>query len=244
MTEYTPGYHRSQRLVTSRKVKQEQSAALRQTVLIGLAAVILMLLSIFVIIPGFIRFIGNLSNTPITEDEGLPPQIPQLSAPVEATSSAALTLTGFTTPNAKVYVLQNGAEAKIVDADGSGNFSVELQLEKGENRFSAYAKNGELESEVSEEFLTIFDNEKPEIEVTEPTENQSIQGKKNQNVTVKGKTKPGSKLYLNDRLIFIQQDGTFETTHRLENGQNNLSFKVVDMAGNEAEKVIPVNFQE
>jgi hypothetical protein len=93
-------------------------------------------------------------------------------------------------------------------------------------------------------FLTIFDNEQPQIEINEPTDNQTIQGKKNQNVPVKGKTKPNSKMYLNDRLVFVRDDGTFETTHRLENGGNSLSFKVIDMAGNQTEKVITVNFQE
>jgi hypothetical protein len=132
----------------------------------------------------------------------------------------------------------------MITADDSGNFSTEVTLEKGENRFSAYAKNGELESEVSQQFLTIFDNEQPQIEINEPTDNQTIQGKKNQNVPVKGKTKPNSKMYLNDRLVFVRDDGTFETTHRLENGGNSLSFKVIDMAGNQTEKVITVNFQE
>lgn len=243
VTDYSSQYQRSTRLVTSRKVKQEQTSVLRQTILIGLAGVALMVIS-FVVIIGFIRFIGGGASTTTTEQDGLPPQIPQFSAPAEATSSASITLTGFTTPKAKVYLLKNGTESEVVDADDSGNFSIDVSLEQGENSFAAYAKNGELESEVSQRFVTIFDNEKPEIEVTEPTEGQTIQGKKSQNVTVKGKTKPGAKVYLNDRLIFIGEDGTFDTTHRLENGSNNLSFKVIDMAGNEAEKTVTVTFQE
>lgn len=243
MTE-SSNYQRATRLTTSRRVKQEEKTALRQTVMFGLAGIVLAVVSVFIIIPGIVRFIGALSSVPTETEDSLPPQIPQFSVPAEATSSATITLSGFTTPKATVYILKNGSEAKTVDADDSGNFSTSLDLEQGENHISAYAKNGELESDVSREYTTIFDNQKPEIEVTEPTENQSIQGKKNQNVTVKGKTKPGSRLYLNDRLIFLQEDGMFETTHRLENGQNNLSFKVIDKAGNEAEKVVSVSFQE
>ncbi|MBW7956193.1 hypothetical protein H3C66_05745 [Patescibacteria group bacterium] len=244
MTEHTSQYQRATRLTTSRRVKHEEKVALRQTLLFGLAGVILMILSILVIIPGIIRFIGGMSDIPEVAEDSLPPQIPQFSAPVAATSSASLQINGFTTPKAQVYIIMNGAEEKVVEADDSGNFSTELQLEQGENRIAAYAKNGELESELSREFLTIFDNQKPEVEITEPTENQSIQGKANQNFTVKGKTKPGSRVYLNDRLIFTQADGTFSSSHRLENGSNSLSFKVIDLAGNEAEKVVTVSFQE
>lgn len=216
----------------------------RQTVMIGLAGVVLLIVS-FAVIIGFIRFIGGgASDTTATQQDGVPPQVPHFSAPVEATSSATMTLTGFTTPKAKVYLLKNGSADKTVDADDSGNFAVDVTLEQGENHFSAYAKSGELESAVSQQFITIFDNQKPDIEITEPTDNQTIQGKKNQNVTVKGKTKPGAKVYLNDRLIFIHDDGLFDTSHRLENGGNSLSFKVIDMAGNQTEKVITVNFQE
>jgi len=243
MTDYTPQFQRANRLVTSRKVKQEQSSVLRQTILIGVAGVVLLLVS-FVVIIGFIRFIGYSSNTPIAIEDGVLPQVPHFSAPVEATSSAELTLTGFTTPKAKVYLLKNGSVDKSVDADDSGNFTIEVTLDQGENKFSGYAKNGELESAVSTQFMTIFDNQKPEIEVTEPTDNQTVQGKKSQNVTVKGKTKPGAKVYLNDRLIFIGDDGIFDTTQRLENGTNSLSFKVIDMAGNQTEKAITINFQE
>lgn len=243
MTE-SSHYQRATRYTTSRRVKQEEKTALRQTIMFGLAGVVLMLLSIFIVIPGIIRFIGGLSSSPAVTEDALPPQVPQFSAPVEATSSAELALTGFTSGKAKVYILNNGSEALTVDADEAGNFSTTITLEQGENRISAYAKSGDLESDVSRQFTTVFDNQKPEIEITEPTDNQSIQGKANQSTNIKGKTKPGAKVYLNDRLIFIQEDGTFETTHRLENGQNSLSFKVIDRAGNEAEKVVTVSFQE
>ena len=243
MTE-SSHYQRATRLTTSRRVKQEEKVAVKQTVMFGLAGIILMLVSIFFVIPGIIRFIGGLSSSPTFTEEALPPQIPQFSAPVEATSSAEMTLSGFTSGKATVYIINNRSEAESADADDAGNFTTVITLEQGENRISAYAKSGELESDVSREFTTVFDNQKPEIEVTEPTENQSIQGKANQNTKIKGKTKPGSRVYLNDRLIFIQDDGTFDTTHRLENGQNSLSFKVIDRAGNEAEKVVSVSFQE
>lgn len=244
MTDHSPSYQRATRLTTSRRVKQEEKQALRQTLLFGLAGVAFLLISIFVIVPGVIRLIGSFSQLPTEAAEQLPPQVPQFSVPPTATASASYTLTGFTTPQAKVYIIQNGSEVTNVTADDSGSFAVPLTFVEGENTLAAYAKNGTQESAVSQEYTTIFDNQPPQIEITEPTENQSIQGKRNQNLTVKGKTKPGSRLFLNDRLVFLQPDGAFSTTHRLENGTNTLAFRVIDQAGNQAEKSLTLSFQE
>jgi len=235
----------STRLVTSRRVKHEETNALRQTAILVAAAIIILILTVLIIIPGVIRFVGGLSSgTTVTEQQGLPPQVPQLAAPYEATYSATLTVTGFTTPKAKVIIVKNGEQQKEKDADEAGNFSVPVKLDQGENHLSAFAKNGDLESQPSQEFVTVLDTEPPKLEVTEPVDNQTIQGKKNQTVTVKGKTKPKAKLYLNDRLIFLADDGTFTTTQRLENGANSWSFRIVDNAGNITEQKMTVNFQE
>jgi hypothetical protein len=245
MTEYTPHYRRATRLVTSRRVKHEESLALRQAALFGVAAVVLLVVTLLVVIPGVIRLFGSFSGVPdLDGQDTVIPQIPHLSAPVDATFSATINLSGFTTPKAKVFILKNGQEEKQLDADDSGSFATSMSLSDGENRFSAYASNGAGESATSEEFITVFDNEEPKIEISEPIDGQTIQGKLNQMVTIKGKTEPSSRVYLNDRLVFAREDGEFSTTHRLENGKNDLAFRVLDRAGNQSEKTISVNFQE
>lgn len=215
----------------------------RQTVFLVIAAIGLVLLSVLVIIPGVIRFLGG-SSAIVEVDDSLPPQTPILAAPVTATFSATLSLSGFTTKNSEVIFLKNGQQDQTAMADDGGNFTAEMSLEKGENLVTAYAKKGDQESGVSEQYTILFDDEKPLIELEEPKENQSIQGKKSQMVAVKGKTEPSSRLTLNDRLIFVTADGTFSTSHRLENGENVLNFRSVDAAGNTTEKQIKVSFSE
>jgi hypothetical protein len=240
----TSEYQRATRLVTSRRVKQEQTTILRQSLLFGGGALFLLILAVVFVIPGVIRLVGALSGSVDNEEDLLPPQVPLLSAPIQATSSASLQLAGFTSPKAKVFVLKNGSEDQQVDADDSGNFTVTLLLSDGENIISAYAKNDDLESEVSQEYTTLYDNEQPKLEITEPVDGQTVQGKKNQTVTVKGTTESKSRVYLNDRLVFAGEDGSFSTSHRLNPGENTLTFRVVDQAGNVTDQEMKVNFQE
>lgn len=240
---YSPEYYRQTRLVTSRRVKQEESAALRQSLLFGGGALGMIILAI-IFIPMLIRFLGGLGGSVDIEDDALPPQTPYFSAPVEATYSAQIVLSGFTTPQATVVVLNNGQETKELVADESGNFSGDVSLQSGENRLTAYAKNGKLESDISQEYFTVYDNEEPTLELSTPVDGQTIQGKKDQVTTVEGATEPQSKLYLNDRFVIVNSEGKFSTTHRLEVGENTLRFRVIDRAGNETEQEIKVNFQE
>jgi hypothetical protein len=240
---FSQEYTRATRLVTSRRVKQEQSTAIRQSMfLVGGALGIILLALIF--IPMLIRFLGGLGGPVANIEDDLPPQVPHLSAPVEATYSAQIAISGFTTPKAEVFILKNGEKNTQVTADDSGNFSTDVSLSEGENRISAYSANGKLESEASQEFFTIFDNQEPKLEVTEPVDGQTIEGKKNQTATIKGTTEGGSRIYLNGRLVFVGEDGTFSTTHHLENGENILNFVITDKAGNTSEQEMKVNFRE
>jgi hypothetical protein len=242
----SPQYSQSAPKMTSRRAKVEQSKLLKQSVLFGVLAVVLLIVGGFVIIPAFIRFVGGFSKpVQTTSDDGVPIQIPIVQTPLAATSSATLALTGFHQKGYEIVVVNNGRETARVKTQDDGSFATDVTLESGENRLTAYAVNEQKkESGVSAEYLVLFDNEPPKLEITEPTDGQSIEGKKNQNLTIKGTTDPKVKMQLNDRLFFIRTDGTFETTFRLNNGENTLTIKATDEAGNTTEKVVKVNFRE
>ena len=242
---YTPENLQATMPVTSRRLKREQSQILRQTILFGAGGLALILIGIFVIIPGVIRIVGGLAgNNPQVVEADVPPQVPVLAAPLDATSSAKLNVTGFTENNAKVTLVLNGSPQKEITADDSGNFSADVELSQGENHIAAYAKRDTAESALSGEYVIIFDDQAPSIEIESPKEGENIQGKKNQNIQVKGKTEAGSKMYVNDRLGFVQDDGTFSVSFYLNPGENVLKIKVVDMAENITEKELKVTFTE
>jgi bacillopeptidase F len=232
--------------ISSRRAKVEQKKLMRQTVGFGVLALVCLAFFGFIVIPGVIRWVGGLGGTAqLTTDTDVAPQVPVIETPFEATSSAKLTLNGFNQKGNQVAILDNTEEVQRVSTNDDGSFHADLTLQKGENKISAFAINSAgKESSTSTEFTVMYSNEPPKLEVTEPTDHQAVQGKKNQNVTFKGTTDPKTKVYINDRLIFVGSDGSFSATQRLENGENKVSVKSIDQAGNVTEKVVTVNFSE
>ena len=229
----------------SRKARFEQTQLVRQTVVLGVLTVAVIATFILVVMPAVLRFIGSRGSTVISDDSGQVPQIPLVSAPVNATSSATLVLNGFSQKGNIIVLLNNNHEIKRVNVSDDGAFSSEISLNEGENKLAAYAiAENNKQSEVTQEYTVQYVKEPPKLDISEPTDNQSISGRKNQNLTVKGTTKKNAKVYINDRLIFTNADGTFSTLYHLNNGANELTIKAVDEAGNTTEKKLTVNFAE
>jgi hypothetical protein len=78
--------------------------------------------------------------------------------------------------------------------------------------------------------------------VTEPKPDSVIELKRNRNTLVSGETEPHAKVYLNDRLIVVDEAGQFSTTYYLNEGENVLRFVAIDQAGNQGELEIKVKF--
>jgi hypothetical protein len=237
--------HPSSSHMGSRRAKVEQKKVFRQTIFFGVLAVAFLIFFGLIVIPNVIRFFGNQGNQATFDDSGLPPQVPLLSSPVTATSSASLNLKGYNEKGNQVVLLQNGQETQRATVEDDGSFSFDTTLSTGDNRFTLYAIDpANKESEVSREYLVVFDNQPPKLEVADLQDKQSVQGKKNQMLSIKGTTDPDTKVTLNDRLVFSKEDGSFTTQQRLENGENTLTFKATDQAGNTTEKKIIVTFSE
>lgn len=232
-------------IASSRLVRKERQKLVRQTLLLITASIIILLGFIFVVIPGFIRLINAfLSDTSsLNPSDTLPPQVPILSAPIQATNSAQLRIVGFGEPNSTVVFLLNGSKDQEVTISDGGEFSVETSLLEGENTVSAYSiDEAENESEVSKSYLVLLDTEKPTLELESPTDDQEIRGRTNQDLTIKGKTEPKARIMINDRLVFPNQDGEFTHRIRLSEGDNTLKFVVTDQGGNTLEEEISVKF--
>ncbi len=78
--------------------------------------------------------------------------------------------------------------------------------------------------------------------MTEPKPDSVIELKRNRNTLVSGETEPHAKVYLNDRLIVVDEAGQFSTTYYLNEGENVLRFVAIDQAGNQGELEIKVKF--
>ncbi len=232
--------------VSSRLAKHEQERLLKQTILMITAAIILGLGFIFFVLPFSIRVITTLTNSDQVPMAGntLPPQVPILSAPPTATASASIKINGFAQAETEVVLVVNGEQQNRQTTTAEGTFEFDTQLLEGENVVSAFAINAEKkESELSQSYTVSKDTQAPTLEISSPTEGQSIELRRNQNLTITGKTDPGVQLTLNGRLMYAQADGAFSSTYLLQEGENKLEFIAIDQAGNQTLETITVSFR-
>ena len=233
---------------TSRLFKHERSKLVLQTTAYVVSGLAILVFFVMVLMPAAIKFFfyildGNSSNLNKITDT-LPPQVPILSLPYQATNSATVKLTGFGEAQSQVKLIVNGSEVATIQVDEAGNFQHELRLETGQNELKVYGvDNAKNESVVSPVYLLFSDAEPLTVDVSEPESGAEIVGRKNQTLLVKGKTKPETKVYLNDRLNYVKADGAFEIPVSLTEGENILKIKAVDKASNYYEMELKVIFK-
>lgn len=231
---------------SSRLAKKEEKKLLVQTVWFIVIGIAILLAFVFLIMPAAIRFFFQFldSNKGLEVSDRIPPQVPILAAPLEATNSATVALNGYAEANSKVIFVLNGAEVSRVTASSEGTFAQDLRLETGENLLETYsADEAGNESAKSTTYKIFMDTEPVEIKIDEPVNGAQIEGRKNQTLNIKGSSKPNAKIYVNDRLNYGKPDGSFSVNYVLGEGENKIKLRVVDKAGNQAESELTVNFR-
>lgn len=243
---YSPEFMAKTKKVKSRLAQNQKEKLAKQTaILIGVAFFILVAF-IFAVIPGLIRLTSLFVDTglPNDSDDVVPPRPPTISSPVEATFSATIAVSGFSEADSEVVAVLNGSELDRTTADNEGSFEIDISLQEDENKLRFYAIDAAgNESDTSRTYSIVYDAVAPTIELESPQDGQQFELRKNQTITIKGTTEANAKVYLNDRLIFARSDGSFSSTHQLQEGDNELKFRAVDEAGNEREQVISVSFR-
>lgn len=243
---YSPNYRRKTQRVSSRLAKREQKKLLRQTVLISLAGLVLLVSFIVFIIPGAVRFAANIFDTDVgfESQDSIPPQVPSLSIPYTATYSASINLVGTGEPESEVVILLNGDEYERVVVDDDGSFELKVSISEGENSLVAYGiDEAENESSVSRTYRVELDSEPPKIEIESPQDGETIELRKNQLVTIKGKSESSAKVFVNGRVTYARSDGSFSTTFQLSEGENKLEIRAEDKAGNVSESELTIFFR-
>ena len=220
--------------VSSRIIKKERSKLLRQSVIFGVAAIGLGLVFIFFVLPNFVavieRFQGEDATTETVEQSLI--QSPVLGAPISATNSASLKVSGVAQPNLQVTFVVNGNADEPVTSDESGAFSGTVELTEGQNLVTAFVTTEDgNESKTGREYQVIFDTQPPTLELSQPEENQSFDSKQ-RTIEVVGTTEPETRVFLQDRVVFARSDGSFSTSFSPSSGENKFVIKAVDDAGN------------
>ncbi|MDH5533857.1 MAG: hypothetical protein OEX81_05550 [Candidatus Pacebacteria bacterium] len=231
--------------VSSRLAKKQQKKLAQQTALIIFVTIVLILGFLFLVLPNIVRVAFNVLDGDVitNSSDNIPPQVPILNAPVEATHSASIKISGFGEAKSEVILVLNGEEVEKKTISDEGEFSFETSLTEGENTITTYAiDESQNESLTSRKYNIILDTESPTIEIETPEDGSSITLRKNQITSVKGITEPNAKVYIGGRLSFANSEGNFAGTYSLIEGENKISIRSVDKAGNQSELELTVNF--
>lgn len=220
--------------MTANRAKSESRKLLFQTILIVLVSLGLILALVLYVIPFMIQFAGNFTGISLIQNsDTIPPVVPTYSVQHIATNSAELEVDGYAESMSSVVLVQNGQEVSRGVADDNGIFNIKTQLEDGENTIALYAKDeAENESMLGKEFLVMLDTTVPELEWSSPDDGRVITNLRDRMVQVSGKTEHSAKVTLNERFVFVGADGSFKESFQLSEGENILTLKITDQAGN------------
>lgn len=220
-----------------------------------LSSIIIILFLLFAtfhwILPNLIGGVGVVKNVltpvkqtdnPTTISETLAP--PVLFVPFEATNSAKIDIKGYATAGSKVKIYLEDVLVDTASVGADGNLvSKNVPLALGRNNI--YGKTIDdkgTESLPSKTIVVVYDNEKPALTLTDPTDGKIITGG-DKKVLVAGKTDPDIPVIVNDSRVITASDGKFSTTLNINEGDNQITIRAVDKAANSTEITRSVTYK-
>lgn len=231
----------------SRLASVEERKNTRKAILFIFLTVAAGVLLFFVGLPilgNFAAFVSEIgkSTKPITTNDKTPPGPPRFANFPDFTNQTVFTLNGNVEPGATVKLTFNGSEQDAL-ADKDGKFSFDLPLSSGENDFWAVAVDpaGNI-SQKTTVYKIVFDNKPPALTIDTPANGAQFLGSKQRQVTIQGTTDVGCQVTANDRIVAVDDNGKFQYTTTLSDGENKFVFKSTDQAGNTTEVDLTLNF--
>lgn len=190
-------------------------------------------------------FMGDLrsANRPVDRNDLIPPGPPQLVMSYDATNSASQTIKGLAEPGATVFLTINANPAGNVVVTDDGEFLFRsINLYEGDNELNAVAVDpAGNRSQPSQSVNILFSTEVPKLEIESPADRQSFSGNPAR-LNIVGKTDPGVRLTVNDRVIIVDSSGSFSSTVNLNPGENTLIVRAKNETGNESRKELLVTY--
>ncbi len=185
---------------------------------------------------------GSQKQTQNTTDTSLALLPPTLDPIVTATNSARINISGYSISDAMITVVVNGEESAKIPTDKDGKFNTaEITLKEGENKINAFVTRKDQESSPSATFIVIYKKSNPKIEISAPLNGARIH-QDSRDITISGTTDPGNRMTINDRLVIVQGDGSFNFKVTLSDGDNTIKLQAADNAGNTTDQELKVNF--
>lgn len=223
----------------------EERRNLRSAISMVVLSILIILFLFYVGIPvvgRFANFLTSMKSSGSSASDKTPPAPPRFNNLAEYTNQKSFTISGNSEAGATVKLSFNGKETENL-ADKDGNFTFSIDLPKDENIFSATAvdSSGNISQE-TKTYKIFYDDKAPELQITKPTDGSNIFGSSQRQVTVEGTTEVDIQLTINDRLVNVEDNGSFQYTTTLSDGENKFKIKANDKANNLTEKEITLNY--
>ena len=226
-------------LKSSHMIRVEEKKARKR--LVGSLLLLLIIGFILIVggIPLFTKFSllltsGGRDNTDNSGQSNSLPLLPPHLEPVEeATNSDKINIRGYANPGETVQLVVNDRSLDKLLVGNDGKFlASDIMLDEGENKVSAKVIKNDKESSPSDKLTIVYKKTPPNLDISEPNDNQNYFGD-SKKAKVSGKTDPDTKVTINDRLEIVNNDGTFNDTIALNEGDNQIKIVAIDAAGNQ-----------
>src|SRR3990167_689825 len=232
------------------RLEQNQKKQLNNKIYLSLAILIIVIVLLFTfglkILLNASSFVARVtekkSDLPLNKNQNLIEDIDIVSIPV-ATNSAQIFVGGSVVNFNLVEFYLNGDLVKETALLTSDNFNEEIgDLAIGENEVYIIGKSKEENEEKKSKVYTVFyKSEKPRLEVSEPQDGLKTV---KQELEIKGLTDKETYIKVNDLPVVVDAQGTFQTTVKLNEGENKIFIKAQDVAGNSEEKTLTVIYEK
>ena len=230
-----------------RIARREEKNTIKRIFILSIVSVVL----VFLLLTLGVSLLGKLTDllglvfkgkTSAPSSENITLQPPILDSIPQATNSAQLKITGFSSDGKKVEVYKNGEKVGDTTVDG-GRFSYEdITLSTGSNEITLKTVSDTgSSSDFSRAVTIVFAKKEPKLQVDTPTDSQNFSG--NNRIKVAGQAEKNAQVFANGFLANVDGDGKFDVTIPLMDGENTIEVKALDEAGNVKTVKLKVNFQ-
>lgn len=232
---------------STRRLQKKARRNFLLTILLGAALIYFLFAWFLPTLIGSLSFLNRFKDIPkssvlVIEDATLAP--PVLNIPYEATNSATINLTGYASSHSFVEIYVDDDLKTKVETKENGSFTAEaIPLTLGSNNISGKTVDEKgHKSLFSKPILVTYSNEKPKLDLKEPTDNQEIKGG-DKKVVVSGTTSPDVTLTINGARTIVDSSGNFSQSIDLSEGDNTITIVAITSAGNVSQLNRQVSYQ-
>ncbi|MFD1019107.1 S8 family serine peptidase [Thalassobacillus hwangdonensis] len=169
-------------------------------------------------------------------------EAPVIESPADGsyTNEANTTVEGSAAPGTTVTVYNNEEEVGSTEVTEDGHFSLEITLDDGENVLTAVSNADNGSTDPSAPVTVTLDQQKPGLQITSPEDGDRTN---KQVVTVEGEVQDENldRVMVNGQRASVSEDGTFSKRILLDEGENEIKVRAIDLAGNKRTKKITID---